>query len=874
LLADTALKTVNVAAHHHLPFAATMAHHPSAKVFLQAGLLASLIWGVGGQVQANSSNEGIANNVITAAAICGPWQPAEVGCIDATKLANSSLHFDGTQSHRSGFQYGYYHDGEFHTFDDSAWTGDAWKSAIGGFKGSEGWLTAENHPSGKQLTRRWVSNINGGVKLTNHLTVTGLSGENVAAGSDKTVKVTVLVDGEPEHTFEAKVGRTTEYNLNKSLRRGSTIDFLIESDDGTNLEFNLLTDISLQSGIAIKKNLQTTRQTGLVYPAICFEGECGDLAPLNESLFAEKYKQSERLLGLPLSLPYPTKGISIRGWRQDFEHGSIFQVLGSRTIVVSGDSGKHYLNSLTGERGSLGFPLSEMVQIGYRSFSQSFEGGLLKTDGFGNFEVLASPPLSRRILDQITPGSLSLSTEVGLLNQTVVESSSYSEQDLDDALLQKNFRIQSNTGVQQQSTFGAFIQSKSTLSTDNLITGSWLPYPFERTYSLYSEEIIPIKEEYVEFMNQKAQGIMNGSFLDTSFTSYPCAIQKGTYGAYSNVGLIEWLSEGNMALNQGEGFLSNILECYTQDISSYTYDEAISLSSESANPRGVTDSSVQPSSNLVNLPAFLSAEFLEYAIKKELWKYQDNWLRIVVEADEFTLTDPNGFKLSYSYTDGFKNEITDAFFERKDFFEVSPGSPLPPYVSPTSGNWGELAGEPLCDPNEEEEGDNGFPEDDFPFPQPHPFRTSLRKSQFFIFIPKRVEGKYTLEVASNRFKPQVVFGDKDSTTLITPDTPCDDPPPNDPGDPGNPDPGPGGPTVPGDPGPGPGITPNPGGPGVPEDPGNPTPDPKKPTPTPYIDIIITPPGTPKPEPVPEPSQAVGLLAAALMGGWWLKRRRS
>jgi hypothetical protein len=428
--------------------------------------------------------------------------------------------------------------------------------------------------------------------------------------------------------------------------------------------------------------------------------------------------------------------------------------------------------------------------------------------------------------------------EVGILNQRVIESANYAWSARQNDQSKKQPKLSEIPSVQATNDFATYINQPSELSEG--ISGNRRIYP-------YSHEIIPIKHEYIEQMAEKALSAVGSDFLDSRFKGYPCALHKGVYGKFSNEGLVEWSAEGIEGLNYNEGFIDNVIECGTGKPNGDLIDvyEYLGIF-ESEEGRDSTSTPPLFSRNRVddlsNIPAFISPEILEYFIKLNLLEYKpENWLKMIFEGEEFKLTDPSGHILSYSLGD---EDILDSILdpnilalrypmieggELKDIWSstYSPESNEGDLTSCGSGNGNEKSGSAV------------------------EFRKNL--SRFYIFIPNRKQGKYSLEISSPENTAQALLGDSNQSTLITPNANCE---------------------VPGNPDPGPGITPKPGDPDAPGDPSNPTPDPEKPTPMPNIEIIIRQPGTPKPEPVPEPSQAMGLLAAAFIGSWWLKRCQS
>jgi hypothetical protein len=133
-------------------------------------------------------------------------------------------------------------------------------------------------------------------------------------------------------------------------------------------------------------------------------------------------------------------------------------------------------------------------------------------------------------------------------------------------------------------------------------------------------------------------GSIDLSSLDGLESTLAPAIQKGSNGSFTCVGLVEWAAEA-AGHNQGQGFISNMFESLV-----------------------VPDPRASDPPRSIEIP-LLSPLLLNFAIRgAELLQGVPQWLQGLVDPVDFLITDPLGRRLGFTQAEGLVNEIPRAFF--------------------------------------------------------------------------------------------------------------------------------------------------------------------------------------------------------------------
>jgi hypothetical protein len=659
-----------------------------------------------------------------------------------------------------GWQYGYYQNGVFIPLPASGWNGSAWVGAGGVITANGGSINAAQAASGQKITRRWTSPFSGS-------TILSMRFADILGGAmTGKVKVTPYLDGIAQPTFTADPTTGTDpFKFNLDVKKGSRLDFVFESTDGWVGQFDFGVEISASPGVTfVEFSAPATFDVGCTLDLI---GRCGNQLPLNLIDMEAAYQSiggPTGILGNPTSAILPTQGLNgYTGWRQNYQGGAVFQ---SRygSYPVFGGIGNHYLSQAGGETGVFGFPTSGEIGIGTGTIQQ-YQGGRL--EWVDSIPIVVPDP-------QPTPlGYPQPVRHVGFLTETEKIIEAYSTEtrlSFDPYKNQTSWRPGEN-GVQDDNTLGSFTTRS----------------PSRQGSPVIGHKHITVDKEYLDPALAKVQGTLGSAFLDTSFQSYSCYDQLGGSGAYSSAGLIESAFQGISALNGSEGWIDQVLECYTPSVNDYQTGQG----------------PISPNNNTDDVNSFLSVGFLQYAIEEDIWKYKTDWLRGLFEADELVVTDPLGRQIIYR--DGgltFSNDFPaseNIFFQVDHVFDsifperVQPvgtvpanvadsntvltlttpppsagGIAEPSAVSPLSFSGVESAGArtqryesalqhsarvDTC-PTKDDVIDDGESED----PK---LRQHIR-----VFIPNRLPGQYIFDMFSKDGHSQAVVGTNEQTTTV------------------------------------------------------------------------------------------------------------
>ncbi|WP_204104619.1 MULTISPECIES: PEP-CTERM sorting domain-containing protein [Spirulina sp. CCY15215] len=274
------------------------------------------------------------------------------------------------------------------------------------------------------------------------------------------------------------------------------------------------------------------------------------------------------------------------------------------------------------------------------------------------FEAKISLPSSNLVFLQ--PEGSNSFLHVGLLQDGKIYESSpaYSNGNYWDIFQENGVAISADNGVQNQHTFGSFVHLSEL--ADNT--------------SIEQRDIVEISAEDAAKMEQFINTQMGkGYTMKPSYMPFltPYA-QKGYYGTYTGVGLIERAAEeAGITLLGGEffhtdedpqGFILNDLEfLYVTDImvAQNAPWECLTVFPTSVQCQ-TQYGNRNPSSGIPF--STLSPAYMHYLLTNQNSAPSDNWLHGLFEGLDFILTDPEGRRLGYTEELGLLNEIPDAFY--------------------------------------------------------------------------------------------------------------------------------------------------------------------------------------------------------------------
>jgi hypothetical protein len=367
LLADTALRAVNGAAHSHLPLENRMKNHYLSKFHLRVFLLASL-WSIGSPAQAGlGSIVKMPQSIVPS--ICETLDLKEKReCIELSRLTSSTSISPALQKEAFGLKHGYYEEEKFHLFDSDDWLDDnkGWNSSAGGFSiDGQGWINHNEQDTQKRLTRRWRSQVNGRVSATNKLIISSNSNKDEAIINPE-ITVTVLIDGIPKDQFSTFADDPIFHEFNADVKRGSTIDLIIESNSNAETRFNLDTNIYLQPGIIFKRGLLNEKYLPRfsVDPKFGFCNYTCLESDFDLLDFTKEVDRLSPLLGSATTPIFEFNESGMRnGWAQYYQNGGIFQSGPNQILSSVGNIGRAYVKpgyegGYHGVFGALGFPIS------------------------------------------------------------------------------------------------------------------------------------------------------------------------------------------------------------------------------------------------------------------------------------------------------------------------------------------------------------------------------------------------------------------------------------------------------------------------------------------------------------------------------------
>jgi hypothetical protein len=191
----------------------------------------------------------------------------------ALTLTDSSTQFSTTQG-LGGWFYGY-DDGS--GFNQLNFSSGSWQTSGGGLDANGGYFNGID--SSTSLVRRWVSNFNGDVNIS------ALFPQITTTSVGSTLKNQILINGESQ-LLQSTIGNTGlgKYDFSANVQVGSTIDFVVGSDDPTwegNFQFdgqvnigdgliylkdNRITSPPIGNGLIVLGNDNTTsNRVGLLY---------------------------------------------------------------------------------------------------------------------------------------------------------------------------------------------------------------------------------------------------------------------------------------------------------------------------------------------------------------------------------------------------------------------------------------------------------------------------------------------------------------------------------------------------------------------------------------------------------------------------------
>jgi len=148
----------------------------------------------------------------------------------ALTLTDSSTQFSTTQG-LGGWFYGYDDGSGFNPLNFSS---GSWQTPGGGLDANGGYFNGID--SSTSLVRRWVSNFNGDVNIS------ALFPQITTSSVGSTLKNQILINGESQ-LLQSTIGNTGlgKYDFSTNVQVGSTIDFVVGSDDPNwagNFQFN------------------------------------------------------------------------------------------------------------------------------------------------------------------------------------------------------------------------------------------------------------------------------------------------------------------------------------------------------------------------------------------------------------------------------------------------------------------------------------------------------------------------------------------------------------------------------------------------------------------------------------------------------------
>ncbi len=148
----------------------------------------------------------------------------------ALTLTDSSTQFSTTQG-LGGWFYGYDDGSGFNPLNFSS---GSWQTSGGGLDANGGYFNGID--SSTSLVRRWVSNFNGDVNIS------ALFPQITTTSVGSTLKNQILINGESQ-LLQSTIGNTGlgKYDFSTNVQVGSTIDFVVGSDDQNwigNFQFN------------------------------------------------------------------------------------------------------------------------------------------------------------------------------------------------------------------------------------------------------------------------------------------------------------------------------------------------------------------------------------------------------------------------------------------------------------------------------------------------------------------------------------------------------------------------------------------------------------------------------------------------------------
>ncbi|MEM9541391.1 MAG: PEP-CTERM sorting domain-containing protein [Cyanobacteria bacterium P01_E01_bin.42] len=263
------------------------------------------------------------------------------------------------------------------------------------------------------------------------------------------------------------------------------------------------------------------------------------------------------------------------------------------------------------------------------------------------FEAQISLPTSGNLVFLQPIGSDSF-FHVGLLRDGKIYEASpaYPTGNYWDAFHQDNVAITADTGVQDQHTFGSFVHLSDSQDNSHIAQ--------QEIVKIASEDAVKM-EEYIKTQMSKGYSLPSPHL---PFIMPPA--QKGYYGRYTGVGLIERAAE-EAGINNGDGFIPLDREfIYVNQIfiDQHTPWECLT----------VFPTSVQCQTEYGRIPsngmplATLSPAYLHYLLTNQDSTSSDNFLQGLFEGLDFILTDPEGRRLGYTEELGLINEIPNAFY--------------------------------------------------------------------------------------------------------------------------------------------------------------------------------------------------------------------
>jgi hypothetical protein len=241
---------------------------------------------------------------------------------------------------------------------------------------------------------------------------------------------------------------------------------------------------------------------------------------------------------------------------------------------------------------------------------------------------------------------------VGLLQDGLIYESSpaYQGGNYWDLINGDNRAIAPDSGVQKEHTLGSFLHLS----------------PSSESSPIKQYEIIEIETSLADKMEAFIATELERGYasVPNHWNFLPPDYQKGYYGKYNGVGLIERAAESVGEFKNGDGFVPKYKEfVYINNIFGGPAIKETPWECLNIFPASVECQS-NYSSKFQNgiVVSLLSPALMHYFATQTDSALSDRWLQGKFDLLDFILTDPLGRRLGYTEELGFLNEIPDAFY--------------------------------------------------------------------------------------------------------------------------------------------------------------------------------------------------------------------